>query len=239
MFAKPCKWLKDKDRKPFSYEGVVVDNVDPLKLGRVRVRVPQIHGKITDTEYIPTEDLPWINQRPNSFLGNSSNSGSFSVPEIDSKVVVEYPTSDPYFGYYKGGITSTETRTTVFDEDYPHSYGTVDSSGTVFRVNKMKETWDFIHPSGNYIKISQDTTIDIFQNSGNRIRMNPDGTVDIITTTLNIQAATTNMSGDLNVAGAIHAGGNITTPDCLSSGKSGATHQHLEQGDGAPTSPPL
>lgn len=37
--------------------GIVENNNDPLKLGRVRVRVYDIHGN--DKVKIPTEKLPW------------------------------------------------------------------------------------------------------------------------------------------------------------------------------------
>jgi len=39
------------------FQGVVEDRVDPLKLGRVKVRVLGIHTDVKDD--IPTEDLPW------------------------------------------------------------------------------------------------------------------------------------------------------------------------------------
>ena len=239
MLAKPLVWLKDKNRKPSSYEGTVVDNNDPEKLGSVTIRVPQIHGNVGDTEFIPDGDLPWIHQRPSSFLGNSPNSGMFSVPDIGTKVTVEYHTSDPYFGYYKGGVTSSETRTTAFDEDYPHTYGFVDPSGSAFRINKQKNTWDFVHPSGNYIKIHQDTTVDIFQVSGNVVRMNPNGTVDMIApVALNIVTPVTNISGDVNIGGGVVVNNNVVASDCLSSGKSGKSHTHSDP-QGGTTSPPL
>ena len=39
------------------FQGVVEDRFDPLKLGRVRVRILGLH---TDNKkLIPTEDLPW------------------------------------------------------------------------------------------------------------------------------------------------------------------------------------
>ena len=238
MLARPLIWLKDKNRKSSSYEGTVVNNNDPDKLGALTIRVPQLHGNVGDEEYIPDEDLPWIHQRPSSFLGNSPTSGMFSVPDIGTKLTVEYPMADHYFGYYKGGITTTATRTTSFDEDYPHNYGFVDPTGSSFKINKLKQTWDFVHPSGNYIKIHQDTTIDIFQVSGNTLRMNPDGTVNVITTTLNIQAATTNISGDINVGGKIVVASTVVASDCISGGKSGKSHTHSDP-QGGTTSPPL
>jgi hypothetical protein len=39
------------------YTGVVENRNDPLKLGRVKVRVHGVHN--TDIAILPTEDLPW------------------------------------------------------------------------------------------------------------------------------------------------------------------------------------
>src|SRR3972149_2239551 len=39
------------------YYGVVVDRNDPLKLGRVRVRISGVHT--SNTVELPTKDLPW------------------------------------------------------------------------------------------------------------------------------------------------------------------------------------
>jgi hypothetical protein len=42
------------------WPGVVVSTADPLKLGRVKVRVPQVYGDPTgETDFIPDADLPW------------------------------------------------------------------------------------------------------------------------------------------------------------------------------------
>ncbi len=42
------------------WPGVVVSTEDPLKLGRIRARVPQVYGDpVSETEFIPDSDLPW------------------------------------------------------------------------------------------------------------------------------------------------------------------------------------
>ena len=52
------------------YIGVVEDNNDPLKVGRVKVRVAGVHS--SDKTILPTEDLPW------AILNNPVNSASIS-----------------------------------------------------------------------------------------------------------------------------------------------------------------
>lgn len=69
--------------------GTVEDTNDPLKLGRVRVRIRGIHTD--NTVLLPTADLPWasIQQPPNVY-------GSFSVPLEGTDVV----------GYFSDGKKS-------------------------------------------------------------------------------------------------------------------------------------
>lgn len=69
--------------------GVVEDTKDPLKLGRVRVRIKGIH---TDNKMkLPTEDLPWasVQQPPNVW-------GTFSVLLEGTNVI----------GYFSDGVKS-------------------------------------------------------------------------------------------------------------------------------------
>ena len=70
---------------PFIYEGVVTDNVDPLKLGRVRIRVP---GVVDDP------DSDWAFPVGNVGAGVSQR-GFFDVPAIGSEVYVFFLGGDP------------------------------------------------------------------------------------------------------------------------------------------------
>ena len=45
------------DGKMFWFTGVVEDRVDPMQMGRVKVRVHGIHTE--DKTLLPTKDLPW------------------------------------------------------------------------------------------------------------------------------------------------------------------------------------
>lgn len=51
-------------------KGIVIDTNDPAGFHRIKVRIPQLHGTMTDTPYqnaepymkssiVPTKDLPW------------------------------------------------------------------------------------------------------------------------------------------------------------------------------------
>ena len=65
--------------------GTVVDNDDPLKLDRVKVRVYGLHTK--DTTFIPNEDLPWAQVAIPVTEGGSSGLGANSQLKIRAQVV--------------------------------------------------------------------------------------------------------------------------------------------------------
>ena len=81
------------------YRARVEDRIDPLGLGRVRVRIPAIH------QGVKSVDLPWATMV--SPLGGGSDSGSFCVPEVGSFVLVTPECEPPcrtylYFGVIRG-----------------------------------------------------------------------------------------------------------------------------------------
>jgi hypothetical protein len=73
------------------YAGRVVSTSDPLKLGRVKIRVPVIHGiNGSDSGLVGDEDLPWA--LPSSLpAGGSQESGGISwIPTVDDQIWVEF-----------------------------------------------------------------------------------------------------------------------------------------------------
>ena len=100
-------------------KGIVEDNTDELKLGRVKVRVVGKHAPSTfnknDFEYMPISDLPYAS--PIFPGGASSISGvsNFSVPEINSVVVCGYFDEDEQELFYIGTLgLSGATKMTGF-----------------------------------------------------------------------------------------------------------------------------
>lgn len=73
------------------WRGFVEFNVDPEQLGRVKVRVPYIHGASRDS--ITTEDLPWAFIAFTS--GGGYDFGSFDVPLVGSAVFVMFEQGSP------------------------------------------------------------------------------------------------------------------------------------------------
>ena len=90
---------RGKDEYTYLVRGKVVDNNDPLNIGRVRVRIVHMHGSYSDDEnevlppnVIPTKNLCW------AFVAQpfpvSFESGSYMLPEIGSNVFVMFEDGD-------------------------------------------------------------------------------------------------------------------------------------------------
>lgn len=76
------------------YIGLVEDNIDPKRKGRIKVRIDRLHGKKDDTDSIPTEDLPWAVP----IIG--ATGGAFSVPANDKVVYISHIEGDFYSPEY-------------------------------------------------------------------------------------------------------------------------------------------
>jgi hypothetical protein len=74
--------------------GEVVDIADPLKIGRIKVKV---FGKF---DQIPTEDIPWAYPGNNSTGSSATGGGFFSVPKLKSMVSVKFDNGNLYHPEY-------------------------------------------------------------------------------------------------------------------------------------------
>jgi len=113
------------------YRGVIEDNDDPLKMGRVMVRIFGLHtSKLTktDTEGIPTSDLPWAEPVLSVLEGSMSGYGLWSVPLKGSHVMIFFEsgnyTQPRYFATVPGIPTVAANTNTGFNDPdgvYPRS----------------------------------------------------------------------------------------------------------------------
>src|SRR5574337_301529 len=73
------------------YAGIVENNEDPLKLGRLKVRVPHVWGSSsTGSGYIPTNDLPWALPCGMPAGGSSASGGISLLPGSGDNVFVRF-----------------------------------------------------------------------------------------------------------------------------------------------------
>jgi hypothetical protein len=82
----------DSKRYYGKYRGLVIENIDPLQIGRVLVQVSDILGEIPGTWALPC--VP----------GAGIQSGMFIVPAIGSQVWVEFEQGNPDYPIWTGGF---------------------------------------------------------------------------------------------------------------------------------------
>lgn len=160
MLIKPINsFLKETiDPATQSYLGMVEDNNDPEKLGRLRVRI----SPYMDFE---TEDLPWACPTLGTH-GNTSSAGGLNVPELGSQVRVYFPSHDLTAPYYMGAELNELNKTTFFDDDYPYTYGYKDSTGNFIKVNKARKTVQIQHSSSSNLRVAPDGSMQVSLSNG-------------------------------------------------------------------------
>jgi len=135
--------------------GEVVENIDPLNLGRVKINIPNF------TEGVSTDVLPWSHQIFPVGTGGADSIPTFKVPAIGTQLVVMFPTDDIYSSFYIGELLFKSHKLDVLLEDYPETYGFIDKIKNKYWVNMKKGTVDIHHHSGTHVKIDKDGTINV------------------------------------------------------------------------------
>lgn len=135
------------------HKGLVLENKDPRRLGRVKCLIAGlIEGSVGE--------LPWCFPMNGYGLGGGMQVSGFSVPEKGTELVVEFPWESPYAPFYVGYWQSDQTHQSLFDVDYPETYGWRDSGGTFYRVNKKQNYIEVKHgKSGSYVRIDRDGNV--------------------------------------------------------------------------------
>ena len=89
------------------YRGTVINNVDPMQIGRVQVMVPDVAGFIPSTWAMPCVPAAGI------------NTGMFTVPMIGSGVWVEFERGDPDYPIWVGGYWGSAAEVPVLSHMVP------------------------------------------------------------------------------------------------------------------------
>jgi Type VI secretion system/phage-baseplate injector OB domain len=76
------------------YRGLVVENVDPLQVGRILAQVPDVLGETLSSWALPCVPAAGI------------QAGCFIVPPVGSQVWIEFEQGDPDFPIWTGGFWS-------------------------------------------------------------------------------------------------------------------------------------
>lgn len=142
------------DQEDFIYTGIVVDNNDPDKQGKCKIRVYSIYDDdITDA------DLPWA--LPDfSFVG--SLVGNFTVPPVGAIVNVYFDKGDIYLPHYTTKAVRKSKQPTQKDIDYPDNVVMWEmDEGDYLTLNRKTKETTFNHNSGTKILIKEDGTVEI------------------------------------------------------------------------------
>jgi hypothetical protein len=146
------------------YIGVCVENNDPLKLGRIKVRVPIIYGNI------PIEDLPWAEP---CFPYATEDQSIFFIPEKESFVTVWFLNGSKYKPIWVGGIHRSDSNAvpSICKQNYPKKKVIKTKTGYMYFDDKdyeikiehkngseiiLKDNGDIVIHARNHVSIYSD-----------------------------------------------------------------------------------
>lgn len=152
----------DSEKETGQWVGKVVDNEDPLHLGRCRVRV---FGYYDD---IDAKMLPWAICHT-SYIGGTY--GNLVIPEVGTDVIGYFDNGDTQKPIYTGtfnrldSLTKSTTAMTRIT-DYPQMMVLMETDqGESLTLNRKSGKLTFTHRSGTTVIISANGSIDISQSS--------------------------------------------------------------------------
>lgn len=167
------------------YKGVIEDNNDPLKIGRVRVRVLGVHSH--DKNLVPIDTLPWCScVKSLDFGGFTSGKGVSSVPVTGTWVFCVSENSDLTRFIVLGGIAGVNGH--ILDADvgfkdplgiYPKEEYKGKSDHNLLNVSNYLNNHVIETPSGHLIEVNDNGHIKITHTVGSYIQILPDGTINV------------------------------------------------------------
>jgi len=89
------------------YRGTVINNIDPLQIGRIQAIVPDVSGLLPSTWAMPCMPVAGINM------------GVFAVPPINAGVWIEYERGDPDYPIWVGGYWGSAAETPALAKAVP------------------------------------------------------------------------------------------------------------------------
>ena len=230
------------DNKIF-YKGVIEDNNDPLKIGRVRVRVLGVHD--SSTTLVPVNTLPWaITGKSLDFGGFQSGMGISSVPTKGTWVWCFFDNNDinsPVVIMAIPGITKTKQSGHGFTDPsgtYPLSSYLGQSDHSSAQVSGYLSNHVIQTPGGQLLEMNDGGHIKITHANGSFVQIENNGNYNVNITNNEIitiaGSATINITGDATITapnveinGQVKINGDLTVSGSTNSGSINLnTHTH-------------
>jgi hypothetical protein len=174
------QWIKDELRE-MQFLGVVVDNADPKKIGRCRIRV---FGKFDD---IADGDLPWATPMRSLSFGMDGGSGQFSTPKKDAVVTVRFNNGNIYSPeYYAIQELATDLKNEI-NGSYQNAHSVIYDDDEKLRMYYTQQKGFTLYLKESRINIANDNAITIehkgtsaiIELRGNNITITADSEINI------------------------------------------------------------
>lgn len=153
----------NKDR---IYVGTVVDNNDPDKLSRIKVQIAQVFDSIDN------DLLPWAIPSINHTGGASPKTGNIDIPEIGSKVSVQFEDGNidypRYFGYHVDKKTVLEEG----KENYPNRVVVRMRNNCLLVIDKTTNEMFIRNPGAMKIYVEGDLELEVKGNVQHKVHGN-------------------------------------------------------------------
>lgn len=167
----PIEFESDELSYDRIYRGVVVDNVDPSKFGRVKINIFGMYDGIS------VSNIPWAAPAFPVGFGAGNGYGQFSVPEIGSMVFCFFEQGDiyqpVYFASAPDGIHGLPTERTT---NYPNRAVIKTPNGIVIYIDDEAKVVRVNHPSGKYIQMDGSGNVTI---SAGNVTIQASGEIDV------------------------------------------------------------
>jgi len=175
------------DEKCFGkYRGIVVDNVDPQKRARLKLRIPSV---------LADQDTDWA--LPCLPYGGLDQQGMFMVPEIDAQVWVEFEEGDIHRPIWVGTFwqqSSDVPEDAAKDEPTTRLIQTKSGHILQFDDEEGEEQFRLYHPAEAEMIIDKNGTITLEDTSGGKLTMDAENS-EIVVEDANGNIMTMNSAG--------------------------------------------
>lgn len=176
--------------------GIVVNNQDPDKMGRVKVKFP----------WLSNDDESWWARIATLMAG--AGRGSWFLPEVDDEVLVAFEHGDVRFPYVVGALWNGKDAPPANNDDGKNNTREIKSrSGHIIRLDDTSgsEKVEVIDKSGNSLTIESSSNAITVKATG-RIKIEGNGIELTSQSDVTIQAKTTadiNSTANMTIKGAL------------------------------------